>query len=216
MFAVSPHLILHTPYAILAPMWIIAGLGNPDEQYEGSRHNAGRDLLCAIAKKEGITDWKADKKTRSQLVKGELFGEKVTLLLPDTYMNNSGGALKPLIGSAKAAQKLIVLHDDLDLPLGAVKLSFGSGSGGHKGIESIQKALKTRDFIRIRIGISPSTASGKIRKPDSEKTIDYVLGAFKSGESEKLKKVRKTVAEALELILTEGLERATMVIHSRR
>lgn len=197
------------------PMWVIAGLGNPDKEHEGTRHNVGRDVLRAAAKKEGVDSWKEDKKTRSLAAKGELFGKKALLLLPQTFMNNSGGALKPLIASKKAAEGLVVLHDDLDLPLGTVKISFGSGSGGHRGVESVQKALKTRDFVRIRIGISPSTPGGKTKKPDSEKVIDFVLGKFRAPEEEKLKKVRKTVGEALELILTEGRERAMNEIHSK-
>jgi len=195
--------------------WIIAGLGNPEQEYEGSRHNAGREFLRDAVKKEGVTEWKLDKKTRSLLSKAKLFGAQATLLLPETHMNNSGGALKPLVGSVKQAKQTIVLHDDLDLPLGTIKLSFGSGSGGHRGVESIQKALKTRDFIRIRIGISPSTPKGKVKKPDAEKVIDFVLGTFRAGEADKLKKARKNVHDALELLLTVGLARAMTEINSR-
>ena len=195
--------------------WIIAGLGNPEKEYEGTRHNAGREFLRAALKKEDVTEWKFDKKTRSLAAKGELFGAKAIFLLPETHMNNSGGALKPLVASAKQGKQTIVLHDDLDLPLGTVKLSFGSGSGGHKGVESIQKALKTRDFIRIRIGISPATPKGKAKKPDSSKVIDFVLGKFRAGEADKLKKARKNVADALKLTLTEGLARTMTEINSR-
>ena len=199
-------------------MWVIAGLGNPGEEYTGTRHNIGRDFLTAIAKKEGIDTWKEDKsagKRTALVAKGTLFDTKVYMILPDTYMNNSGAALKSLIETKKDAEKLVVLHDELDLPLGIVKFSFGSGSGGHRGVDSLQKVLKTRDFIRIRIGVSPSTPSGKLKKPDQEKTVDFVLGQFRAPEQEKLKKVRKTVAEALELLLTEGLEKARMEIHTR-
>jgi len=195
--------------------WTIVGLGNPEEEYEGTRHNAGRDFLIAIAKKEGVIEWKEDKKLHALATKGVLFGEKAMMLLPQTHMNNSGRALSPLALSKKATEHLAVLQDDLDLPLGRVKLSFGAGAGGHKGIESIQKALKTRDFVRIRIGISPSTATGKLRKPDAEKVINFVLGRFRPAEAEKLKKARRLVADALELLLTEGRDKATMEIHSR-
>ena len=181
--------------------WIVAGLGNPGVEYDDTRHNVGRDFLRAIDTKDGE--------------KGKLFGKKVTIVLPDTYMNNSGAAFKKLVTSKKAAEHLVVLHDELDLPLGTVKFSFGSGAGGHRGIESIQKAIKTKDFVRIRVGISPATPSGKLKKVPAEKTVDFVLGKFKPKEVEKLKKVRKTVADALELLFAEGLDKARTEINSR-
>jgi len=174
--------------------WIVAGLGNPGEEYDGTRHNVGRDFLRALEKK---------------------IPQNIKIVLPDTYMNNSGAAFKKLVTSKKAAEHLVVVHDELDLPLGSVKFAFGSGAGGHRGVESIQKALGTKDFIRIRIGISPTTPSGKIKKPDAEKTADFVLGMFKPKEVEILKKVRKTLQDALELLFAEGLEKARTQIHSR-
>ncbi len=195
--------------------WIFVGLGNPGGEYEGTRHNVGRDFLAELAKKEGIEKWKEDAKLRSKTAKGELFGTKATIMLPDTYMNNSGHALKALITSKNATLGLVVLQDELDMPLGRVKLSYGSSSGGHRGVDSIQKTLKTKDFIRIRIGISPSTPTGKLKKPDATEVTGFVLGKFKATEQEKLKKVQKIVAEAIELLLTEGREHATMVIHSK-
>ncbi len=191
--------------------WIIVGLGNPDEGYEGTRHNVGRDFLRNIAKKEGLVEWKLDKKTHATVAKVDLFGKKATLVLPETFMNESGGAVKPLVGTLKQAEKLVVLHDDLDLPLGTIKISFGSGAGGHKGVESVQNVLKTKDFVRVRIGISSTTASGKLRKPDSEKVIDFVIGKFRGTESEqtKLKDSLKLAVRAIELLLTRGIQ-ATM------
>jgi PTH1 family peptidyl-tRNA hydrolase len=195
--------------------WIIAGLGNPDTGYTGTRHNTGRDFLTAIVKKEGVGEWKDDKKIKAQIIKGEMFGKKVTLLLPETYMNNSGLSFKTLVGSKKQAEQLVVLQDELDLPLGRVKISFGASAGGHRGIDSVQKALKTKDFVRIRIGISPATPSGKLKKPDAEKTVDFVLGKFKPAEEEKVKKARKLVAETLKDLLIDGREAATMRLHSK-
>ncbi len=162
--------------------WIVVGLGNPGGEYVGTRHSVGRDFLEALAQK---------------------LPPKTRVVLPDTFMNESGRALVKLVKSKKAAEGLVVLHDDLDLPLGSAKISFGSGSGGHKGVESIQKTLKTKDFVRIRIGISPTTPSGRIKKPSSADVNDFVLGRFKPTEQEKLKKVRKVVAEALNILLAE-------------
>ncbi len=183
--------------------WIIAGLGNPGDEYVGTRHNVGREFLMDIEKKNGE--------------KGKLFGKKVTIVFPDTYMNNSGVAFKKLVTSKKQAEMFVVLQDELDLPLGKVKISFGSSAGGHNGIKSVEKAIKTKDYVRIRIGISPATPTGKLKKPTGEeKVVDFVLGKFKAAEQDKLKKAKKLVRDALELLVTEGRDRATMDIHSRQ
>lgn len=174
--------------------WIVAGLGNPGEEYAGTRHNAGRDFL--------------------QSFEGKL-PKNAKAVAPDVYMNNSGGPLKKLVPSKKAAERLIVLHDDLDLPLGRIKISYGASAGGHNGVKSVIKAIKTQDFTRIRIGISPSTPSGKLKRPDGEKITAFVLGKFKPAEQEKLKKARKLALEAVELVLEGGPEKAMMEIHSR-
>lgn len=174
--------------------WILVGLGNPDNEYEGTRHNVGKDLLEAV---------------QAGLPKGAKVAEL------NVYMNNSGGPIKKLISSKKAAEKLVVVHDELDLPLGKVKISFGSSAGGHNGVKSIQKALKTQDFTRVRVGISGSTPSGKLKRPEPKKIVDFVLGKFKPAEQEKLKKVKKVVQHALELIVTEGKDRAMSEINSK-
>jgi PTH1 family peptidyl-tRNA hydrolase len=210
----APLAFLRASDTLLCMQWIIAGLGNPGNEYTGTRHNIGRDFLLALAKKEGIKEWKEDKKLHGQAAKAELFGKKSLLVLPDTYMNNSGKAFLSIVASKKQAEQLIIVQDELDLPLGVVKIAFGSSAGGHRGVDSIQKALKTKDFIRIRVGISPATASGKIKKPDSEKVVDFVLGKFKASEEDKLKKSRKVVFEAIELMLLEGREAATMKVHT--
>jgi len=195
--------------------WLVVGLGNPGGEYERTRHNVGRDIVRALAKKEGVGEFTEHTKSNALIAKGELFGVKATLILPDTYMNNSGKALGAFVASKNDARKVVVIQDELDLPLGKVKCSFGNSSGGHRGIESIQKALKTKDFIRVRVGISRSTPSGKVKKPLSDDTADFVLGKFTPLEQEKLKKVHKVVAHALEIILTDGLEKAQTVIHAQ-
>ncbi len=174
--------------------WILAGLGNPGDDYVGTRHNVGREMLQAIEKKHSE--------------KNKLFGKKVTLIYPDVYMNNSGGPIKKVVTSKKAAETLVILHDDLDIPLGNIKISFGSSAAGHNGVKSVQTALKTMDFVRVRIGISGSTPSGKLKRPAPEKIVDFVLAKFKPAEKDKLKKVQKKVSEALEILLTEGLSQA--------
>ena len=139
-------------------------------------------------------------------IKGEIEDEKVTLIEPETFMNRSGSAVAPLITSVKKAEKLVIIYDDLDLPMGALKMSFNRGSGGHKGIESIAKAIKTTAFIRIRVGIAPITPGGKTKKPaDVDK---HILGEFKKAEQDVLKKEGKKAAEILPLLFFEGLSKA--------
>ncbi|MDB5225088.1 MAG: Aminoacyl-tRNA hydrolase, peptidyl-tRNA hydrolase, family [Candidatus Adlerbacteria bacterium] len=174
--------------------WIVVGLGNPDKEYIGTRHNVGKDLLAALKDK---------------------LPKKAKVAELNVYMNNSGGPIKKLIASKKAAEKLIVLHDELDLPLGRVKVSFGSSAGGHNGVKSIEKALKTKDYVRIRIGISGATPKGLLKRPAPEKITDFVLGKFKPLDAEKLKKVKKIVQEALEIVLEDGVQAAMTAINAR-
>lgn len=155
-------------------MYIIVGLGNPGAEYKHSRHNTGRMAEEYIFKNAS-----------------KLSAKFVFL---DTFMNKSGSGVAKVIKGKKAAEKLIVIYDDLDLPLGGLKISYGRGAGGHKGVESIIKALKTKEFIRIRIGIG--------KKGDVEK---HILGQFKKSETETLKKVFKHVNEAVKAIVEEGL-----------
>ena len=124
-------------------------------------------------------------------------------------MNNSGKAVAPLVKSKKDLKDLVVIYDDIDLPLGKIKISFNRSSGGHNGLGSIIKALKSEEFVRIRVGIAPATPSGKLRKPHGEKDVlKFLLGEFKKSELETIKKLSKKVAEAVEMILIEGKDKA--------
>ena len=156
-------------------MYTIIGLGNPGEEYTETRHNTGKMALEAIEKKN----------------------IKAKLIHQDTFMNKSGVAVAKLVKSKKAASKLVVIYDDLDLPIGTMRVSWNRGSGGHKGLESVIRAVKTKEFIRIRIGIG--------KKSDIEK---HILGKFTPKEKDELKKVFKKVVSAAELIVSEGYEKA--------
>lgn len=187
--------------------WVIVGLGNPGEEYTQTRHNTGRMALEFFAKQQGSGAWKEDKKSNSLTMGTSVGKSMLALVLPNTFMNKSGAALIKFVKSVKAAERLVVVYDDLDLPLGAMKLSFDRGSGGHKGIESITRALKTKRFVRIRIGVSPSTATGKLRKPAGEKeVVDFILTRFKTHELDELKRIFKRASLAIETIVTEGRE----------
>ena len=195
---------------------IIIGLGNPGQEYEGTRHNAGREAVMALGAKMDL-EFKSDKKSSAQVAKkGAL-----TLVLPDTFMNKSGvsvgkfakGAKKvknPATGkSMKAYPQMIVVHDDLDIPLGKAKMSWNKSAGGHKGVQSVLKALGTEGVFRVRIGITPAKANGDLKKPDHETITDnFIVAEFKEKEALELKKVMKKVVEYLELAINESPERA--------
>jgi len=189
--------------------WVIVGLGNPGEQYDSTRHNAGRMAVQYFAKQMKFGEFREDKKAKAHVGSGLVGKIAVALVLPDTFMNKSGSALLKFVKSAKAAERLVVVYDDLDLPLGKMKLSFDRGSGGHKGLESVMRALKTKKFTRIRIGVSPSTASGALRKPEGEKVVvNFILTKFRPHELEEVKQIFKRASHALESIVTLGREKA--------
>lgn len=195
--------------------YIIVGLGNPGEEYAETRHNTGRIMLDAFRKSAGLPEFSPKAKYSALASEGKVGKESVLLLEPETFMNKSGSSFKNIAMNPKKAEKVVVVYDDLDLPFGKVKISFNRGSGGHKGIESIVRALKTEAFVRVRVGISPETPSGKLKKPQGEKAVgDFILGKFKPAEEAELKKIAKRVTEALEAILAEGRELAAGKINS--
>lgn len=183
--------------------YIIVGLGNPGAEYSATRHNTGRIFTRAFAKAEDCAEFDFDKKNNSWKTSGEVAKKKFVALLPDTFMNKSGNAVKNLVTSKAKAKELIVIHDDLDIPFGKFKISFGKNSGGHKGVESIMRAIKTKDFIRVRVGISP-----KKKPAGAEKVDKLILGNFKPDELAEIKKLAKKVNAALAAIIEKGLQPA--------
>ena len=194
--------------------YIIAGLGNPGEEYENTRHNTGRIVLEAVRKEFG-GDFEFNKKLNAQVSEGKIGKEKVTFVAPDTFMNNSGKAIGQLVKSIRAAEKLVVIYDDFNLPLGRIRISYNRSSGGHNGIESIIKAVKTEAFLRIRVGTAPENAKGNARTPHGDDKIEkFILGRFKDDELKTLKKVAKTTTEAVGTIVKEGKDKAMSVFNS--
>lgn len=173
-------------------MKLVVGLGNPGKEYENTRHNTGRIVVGLVEKKLDIKNIKF-----------------IKFFLPDNFMNNSGKAVAPLIKTKKDLKDLVVIYDDIDLPLGKIKISFNRSAGGHNGLNSVIKALKSQEFLRIRIGISPATPKGVVRKPKGEKAVlQFLLGEFKKSELDTIKKLAKKVSEAIEMIFTEGSGKA--------
>ncbi|MEK7613754.1 MAG: aminoacyl-tRNA hydrolase [Patescibacteria group bacterium] len=164
-------------------MYTIVGLGNPGGEYNYTRHNTGRMIVEKMAS-EGAVSLKQKKKPDLWVGTGDVVGEQVRLVLPDTFMNNSGKAVAFYIKSVSAAKKLVVVYDDIDLPLGVVRVAFGSSSGGHNGVKSVERALKTKDFIKVRVGVAKA-ARGKAKKPVGEKAVlAHLLSKFSKKEHE--------------------------------
>ena len=195
---------------------VIVGLGNPGKEYEKTRHNAGRSAVELVAKNNDFDEFVFNKTSNALVAKGAIEGENATLVLPETMMNLSGKAIAAFVKSPKAAKSLLVIHDDLDLPVGVLKMVFGRGSGGHKGVESVMRAIKTKDFARIRIGVAPAGKKNQAKKlKDEEKVIKLVIGKWKPAEEAAVKKVLKKAAEAARLFAAEGIEAATMFANTR-
>ena len=202
------------------PIMIIIGLGNPGAEYEGTRHNSGREAVIKFAKKAGLDDFEFDKKKNALVTSGKVEKTNVTLVLPETFMNKSGLAAGKFVKSPKkmkdstgkmikAQPEVIVVHDDLDIPLGKAKMSWNKSAGGHKGVDSVIRALGTQAFFRIRIGITPASASGKMKKIDHDTIVDnFIVAEFKDKEANELKSVLKKVADCLYMAATDSPERA--------
>lgn len=187
-------------------MFYILGLGNPEEKYDNTRHNVGRDFVRDLA---GV-EFQKSKHANALYAWGTVAGEEVEWLLPETYMNKSGDTARYVAEKhgAKPAD-FIVLYDDVDLAIGEMKVSVGRGDGGHNGIKSLIQALKSKDFVRIRIGVAPKSFwTGKARRPEAAALSRHVLGKFTSGEQKKLAVVRDEVEKALEMIVGEGTQKA--------
>jgi len=176
-------------------MFLFLGLGNLGSEYEGTRHNFGRYIVERLARDQKGLEHKKIKSA------DYFYNNDYALGWPLTYMNVSGIATKKLLELLKLkADHLIVLHDDLDLPLGKIKFSFGRSSGGHKGVQSIIDCLETKDFLRIRLGIGRST---------NQDEKDYVLEKFNMNENENtaVEKVYSQVVEAMTFLLQNGSDK---------
>ncbi len=195
---------------------VIVGLGNSGTEYEKTRHNAGRIAVERFASEIGAEDFKQNKTAKSLVAKGSVGGETVTLVLPETMMNLSGKAVAAFVKTPKAAKKLLVVQDDLDLPLGTIKMVFARGSGGHKGIESIMRSIKTDAFARIRIGISATGKKNQAKKVvGEEKVINHVIGKFRPAEESVIRKALAKTVEAITLYAEEGIEAATQFANTK-
>lgn len=192
-------------------MILIVGLGNPGDKYDGTRHNIGFETLDSLLKKYQPLDkstWEESKKTKSFIKKAEICGIPVLLAKPQTFMNNSGMAVSLLLSYYKLDPKeMIIVHDELDLPLGKIQVRFGGGTAGHNGLESILEHTKTEKFIRIRMGISKPTMRSENADPKShDATRSYVVSHFTETEHKDVRNMKKHVQKQLEPLLEHGLD----------
>jgi peptidyl-tRNA hydrolase, PTH1 family len=200
--------------------YVVVGLGNPGSEYVKTRHNAGRMAVEHIAKLLGAEAFTYKNlpatKHRALVTTTQVGKEKVTFVLPETMMNLSGKVMPMFVKSNVQAKRMVVVRDDLDMPLGTMKMTVGRGSGGHKGIESIARTLKTKDFIQVKIGISGATSKGLVKKPaGEEKVIKHVIGKFKPEEELILKKQFAKIADVVELVAKDEIERALLLANTK-
>jgi len=184
-------------------MKLIVGLGNPGRGYANNRHNIGFVCLNHFAKMQGI---RFDKKQgRARIGLGEVAGSKVVVARPQTYMNLSGQSVSLLVKKFTVSPNdLIVIHDDLDLSLGKIRIRQDGSSGGHKGIDSIITELGSQNFIRIRVGIGRPVKNEDITEFSEDEIIAYVLSDFTPDEKQAITQVMPSVSEAILCILTDG------------
>lgn len=194
-----------TPDPDFDPEWLVIGLGNPGAKYAATRHNVGYMALDDLLAAEGAVLGPL-KGTRAEATQVEWEGRKVLLVRSTTYMNHSGQAVAPLCERfGIAPDRVVVIHDELDLPTGRVRVKLGGNENGHNGLKSTSAELETRDYLRVRIGIS---------RPEKGVPVpEYVLAPVDPGPG--IDTAIDTAAEAARLLVTEGLQRAQNLIHAR-
>lgn len=184
---------------------LVVGLGNPGPEYERTRHNVGFLVADVLAERVGGR-FAVHKKSGADLLQARLDGRQVLIAKPRSFMNLSG---RPVAALAKffsvPPTEVIVVHDELDLPFGAIRLKRGGGEGGHNGLRSVSSALTTKDYLRTRIGIG--------RPPGRQDPADYVLKPFSAPERKEIPVIVEQAADAVELLLRVGLETAQNQVH---
>lgn len=193
-------------------MKLIVGLGNPGERYENTRHNLGFLVIDHLLKELGTNkvDWKNTTKLKSEIAPFTISDEKILLAKPQTYMNNSGMAVQLLKDFYKVEPEDVwIVYDELDLPLGSIKIRFGGAAAGHHGVESIMESIGTDKFWRFRLGIGEShDKTHAISKQEVHDAKDYVLDKFHSSEAGKARELIKHASTAIQCALEKGMEAA--------
>ena len=183
-------------------MFLVVGLGNPDKEYQATRHNVGFMAADEIFRRHSFSDFK--KKAQGLVAQGEIAGEKVLLVKPMTYMNLSGNCVGELVNFYKLTPKqVIVIHDDMDLQVGQIKAKCGGGAAGHNGLKSIDSQISNA-YNRIRVGVS--------RPQEKEQVVDWVLSSFNKNDKEKIEKVLDLIAENIDIFISKGCQDFASII----
>ena len=200
--------------------WLVVGLGNPGPQNAGNRHNVGQMVLDELARRAGASfsakgggvlsrrPQAATAEVRIGTGPGGVPGPRGVLAKPSTYMNTSGGPVAALARYYDVPpERVVMVHDELDIPFGEIRLKLGGGEGGHNGLRDTTKALGTKDYLRVRVGVG--------RPPGRMDAADFVLRDFAKPEQKDLPWLLDAAADAVELLVTEGLEKAQLRFHTR-
>lgn len=180
--------------------WLVVGLGNPGPRYAETPHNVGWLVVDALAERSGAR-LTAARRVRAQVAQTRIGGERAVLAKPGDFMNNSGGPVKALLAYYRSApERLVVIHDELDIPTHTLRLKFGGGDNGHNGLRSIRASLSTGDYYRVRIGVG--------RPPGRQDPADYLLRPWSSALRKELPTTVERAADAVELLLSQGLAAA--------
>ncbi len=187
--------------------WLVVGLGNPGEKYRRTRHNVGEEAVQLLAERKGLT--LKGGRDNALLAETRFGDDRVVLAFPITYMNDSGQAVGAMVRRYRieTPEQLIVIHDELDLPPGVLKVKSGGGLAGHNGLRSIEQHLKTRDFLRVRIGVG--------KPPSKEVGKGHVLSRIPRRERDLLDERVTDAADAAELIIAEGVDAAMQRYNGR-
>jgi PTH1 family peptidyl-tRNA hydrolase len=186
-------------------LWLVVGLGNPGPKYAGNRHNVGFFVADLLAERMGAR-FKAHK-GRADVVEGRLAGQRVVLAKPSTFMNLSGGPVASLRDFFKVpVDRIVVVHDELDIPFGTIRLKRGGGDNGHNGLRSVTQSLGNKEYLRVRWGIG--------RPPGRQDPADFVLKDFSATERRELPFLVDRAADAVEALLTGSLETAQNAFHA--
>ncbi len=180
-------------------MFLVVGLGNPGSRYERTRHNVGFEVAKRVAERNGVA--LNTKRFRAKLGSGRVAGESAVIALPQTFMNCSGESIGPMAGWYKVApERVVVIHDELDLPFGRVKVKAGGGHGGHNGLRDLVAKLPSRDFVRVRVGID--------RPQGPMDPAAWVLARWTPEQSAELPDLVERAADAVEAVLEHGVKEA--------
>ena len=186
--------------------FVVVGLGNPGPRYEATRHNLGVMVLEILLERTGAR--LKSHKSGCLVADTQIGGDQVALARPTSYMNESGRPLGQLVRWYKAPpERVLVVHDELDIPFGEIRVKFGGGVAGHNGLKSVAAHLRTKDFPRLRVGVS--------RPPGRQDPADYVLSNFGSSERKELPGILERAADAFEQVVTDGVEKAMNSVNTR-